>query len=103
MDLVYLLSVLLTVSRKFQILFPNKVLPCLTQIVNFLFMNNYGDLLVNSFLGKNVVQIVAIISLNIYYKEKCLINPSNSKTDRIFNYCVLAFTGTILIGITKRF
>lgn len=63
-------------------------------------MFNLGDFLRIKIFEFDLIQLFSIISLNIYFKKKIslLPSPSLSLIDKFFNYCVLAFTGAILLG-----
>lgn len=61
-------------------------------------MNYFEDLLTANKAKINLGQLFSIVSLNIYFKKKTAKLQELSIIDKIFNYCVLAFTGNILIG-----
>ena len=46
----------------------------------------------------DLIQILSIISLNIYFKRKISHLLALSLIDKIFNYCVLAFASNIMLG-----
>lgn len=62
----------------------------------------FGNFPFDDLLNQDWVTLLSILSSNYYFKKKS--SKSESIIDRIFNYCVLTFSGSVIMGnaTTKR-